>query len=143
MISIPYYETSHFVLHNFSAHAIEYDGVMYPTVEHAFHALKFADPELREQIRSCGSPLAAWELGRKLKSQRRVDWDEVKVGVLTDLLRAKITQHQDVREALLTTGREDIVEVNPNDGFWGSGDDGNGLNHTGNILMKLRAEIVE
>jgi predicted NAD-dependent protein-ADP-ribosyltransferase YbiA (DUF1768 family) len=37
MIKIPYYEKSNFILHNFSAHAIKYNGVIYPTAEHAFH----------------------------------------------------------------------------------------------------------
>lgn len=142
MIEIPYYETSNFVLHNFSAHSIVYDGELYPTVEHAFHALKFKDDTLREQVRTCGSPLAAWKLGREFKSQRRKDWDDIKVGVLTELVRAKVTQHEDVRSALIATGDEVIVELNPNDDFWGGGADGKGQNNAGKILMRVREEII-
>lgn len=141
MISIPYYETSYFVFHNFSAHTIEYQGLTYPTAEHAFHAMKFKDAALREQIRTAPSPIAAFTLGKELKPQRRADWDEIKVGILTDIIRHKAQQNEDVKEALLASGSEEIVEVNPNDDFWGSGADGKGLNHTGKILMQIRDEL--
>lgn len=141
MITIPYYESSYFALHNFSAHTIVIEGIAYPTAEHAFHAFKFNDGELRQKILNCTSPIAAYTLGKELKSQRRSDWDEIKVGVLTNIIRHKANQHQDVREVLLASGDERIVEVNPNDDFWGDGPDGNGLNHTGNILMKIRDEL--
>lgn len=141
MIAIPYYETSNFVFSNFSAHSIEFGGVLYPTAEHAFHAQKFDDNQLRSQIRSCSSPLAAWELAREFKPNRRKDWDSVKVSVLTEIVRAKVAQHLDVKEALLATGTEEIVEVNPNDEFWGKGADGTGQNQTGKILMRVRAEL--
>jgi len=143
MITIPYYETSNFVFSNFSAHIVTYKGVTYPTAEHAFHAQKFDDETLRNQIRNCPSPIAAWELGRKLKPQRRSDWDDVKVDILTEIIRNKVEQNSDVKEALLSTGDEEIVEINPNDDFWGTGADGNGQNQTGKILMKIRDELNE
>jgi ribA/ribD-fused uncharacterized protein len=141
MITIPYYETSNFCFSNFSAHAVEFNGIKYPTAEHAFHAQKFSNKEVCERIRNCGSPLAAWELAHELKPQRRQDWDDVKVEILTEIVRSKVSQHPEVKNALLATGSEDIVEVNPNDDFWGNGADGNGQNHTGKILMKIRKEL--
>ncbi len=142
-IKIPYYETSGFCFSNFSAHAIEYQGLVYPTAEHAFHAQKFDDATLREQIINCGSPLMAWELGRRLKPQRRADWDDVKVGILTDIIREKVRQYPEVRNALKETGNRHILEVNDNDDFWGTGADGNGQNHTGKILMRVRDELAK
>lgn len=141
MITIPYYETSYFAFHNFSAHAIEIDGVIYPTAEHAFHAFKFEDDVLRQKIIECKSPIAAYKLGKELKPQRRSDWDEIKVEVLTNIIRYKAQQNPDVKEALLLSGNEKIAEVNPNDDFWGTGPDGQGMNHTGKILMKIRDEL--
>jgi len=141
MIEIPYYETSHFVFSNFSAHTVEYNGVNYPTAEHAFHAQKFDDPLLADKIRDCGSPLAAWQLAHELKPQRRSDWNDVKVAILTDIIRAKVNQHQEVKDALLSSGSEEIIEINPNDDFWGSGPDGNGQNNTGKIFMQIRSEL--
>lgn len=141
MITIPYYETSYFALHNFSAHAITIDGITYPTAEHAFHALKFNDDEIRQKIINSASPVAAYKLSKELKPRRRSDWDEIKVDVLTSIIRHKVQQNPDVKEVLIASGDERIIEVNPYDDFWGNGPDGNGLNHTGNILMKIRDEL--
>lgn len=126
MITIPYYETSHFVFSNFSAHPVEYNGVTYPTAEHAFHGQKFDDTELRERVRTAKGPLAAWKLGKEFKPQRKANWNDIKVGILTEIIRAKTAQNDEVREALLASGDELIVEHNPNDDFWGDGADGKG-----------------
>lgn len=141
MIKIPYYETSHFVLSNFSAHKVIFAGIEYPTVEHAFHAQKFDDPELREQIRQSGSPLEAWRLGTSANAHTRTNWSKIKVGILTDIIRHKANQHAEVRDALIASGTQEIVENNPHDSFWGSGADGKGQNTTGKILMKIRDEL--
>lgn len=140
-VNIPYYETSNFCFSNFSAHKVRYKGVTYATAEHAFHAQKFMDKGLRGQIIQCGSPLEAWKLAKELKSQRRTDWNDVKVEVLTDIIREKVNQHQEVKAALLATDDREIIEINKNDEFWGSGSGGNGQNHTGKILMRIRAEL--
>ncbi len=141
MIAIPYYETSYFVFSNFSAHAVLFEGVMYPTAEHAFQAQKFTDEHLRKQVQKCPSPLAAWELAHKLKSQQRADWGDVKVAILTNIVRAKVQQNADVKTALVQTHSEKIVELNPNDSFWGNGSDGKGQNQMGKILMSVRQEF--
>ncbi len=142
-IKIPYYETSNFCFSNFSAHAIKFKGAIYPTAEHAFHAQKFDDTNLREQIVKCGSPLDAWELARELKPQRRTDWDNVKVGILTNIIREKVRQYPEIETALRETGDKEIVELNNNDDFWGTGADGKGQNNTGKILMTVRDELVK
>lgn len=141
MIRIPYYETSNFVFSNFSAHAVTYKGVTYPTVEHAYHAQKFEDQNLRHMIMEAASPLVAWQIAQDLKSKRRADWNSVKVGILKEIIQAKIEQHDEVRQALLSTGDEEIAEINPNDSFWGSGQDGKGQNQAGKILMQLRKDL--
>lgn len=141
MITIPYYETSNFVFSNFSAHKIIYRDVEYPTAEHAFHAQKFSDQDLCDRILLCTSPLEAWELARTLKQYRRADWDAVKVDILTDIVRAKVSQHLEVKRALLATGDQEIIERNPEDDFWGDGAKGKGQNQTGKLLMRIRDEL--
>ncbi len=141
MIKIPYYENSYFALHNFSAHSILYKGVVYPSVEHAYHAYKFEDDKTKEEIRSAGSPFIAYKLGQKYKSSRKNNWDEIKVGILEEIIFEKVKQHEEVKNVLLATKNEEIVEENPNDDFWGSGKEGNGQNNTGKILMRIRDAI--
>ena len=51
----------------YTAHAIELDGVLYPTVEHAYQCQRYADQKIIEEIRSATSPVKAWETSTKYK----------------------------------------------------------------------------
>jgi len=66
------------------------------------------------------------------------DWEEVKEDVMRRALRAKFTQHDDLRVLLLETGEAVIVENAPGDLYWGIGRDGTGKNRLGALLMELR-----
>jgi ribA/ribD-fused uncharacterized protein len=141
VIKIPYYESSHFVFSNFSPHSIEFDGILFPTAEHAFHAAKFDDPTIKSEIQHSRSPLEAYTLGKKYKDKRRGNWDDIKLDTLYQIMVEKVAQHTEVKDALLATGNEEIVEDNPNDDYWGNGADGKGQNQTGKILMRIREEL--
>lgn len=129
----------HSFLSNFHPSAVTLDGDTYPTVEHAFQAGKTDDPAARERIRDAKTPAWAKALGRKV--QLRGDWEDVKVGVMTDLVRQKFTAHPDLAAKLLATHDAQLVEGNTwGDRFWGVSR-GTGRNELGRILMKVRAEI--
>lgn len=130
-------------LNNWSAHALTIWGKLFPTVEHGFHYRKFDDtaPEVAAEIIVATSPWAAMQIERKHVDRRRKDWHDVKVGIMTELVRAKITQNEDVKSCLLNTGTKTIVENSPWDNFWGIGHDGNGQNCMGKILMLIRDEL--
>lgn len=138
MIKIPYYETSNFVFSNFSPHSLKMYGIVYPTVEHAFHAAKFEDEKIKDEIKNAISPLEAFKLGKRYKSLRKKDWDEIKVKTLYEILSEKVKQHEEVKAVLLATDNEEIIEDNPHDDYWGNGKDGKGQNQAGKILMKIR-----
>jgi N-glycosidase YbiA len=141
-MTINFYTPDFFVFNNFSAHAIEYEGELYPTSEHAYQAAKCTDSSGRKAIRDARSPLQAKTLSNgTYRGARDPDWDQKKVAVLQEILRAKIAQHPEAREALHASGREDIVEDSPTDYFWGEGADGTGLNMLGKLWMKLRDEL--
>lgn len=138
---IHFYTPKFYVLNNFSAHAIEFLGDLYPTCEHAYQALKCADQGGREEIRKARSPLQAKALANETyKAARDPDWERKKVTIVEEILRAKLAQHSEAREALRATGDEDIVEDSPTDYFWGEGADGSGENVLGKLWMKLRDE---
>ena len=61
---------------------------------------------------------------------------------LQSIILEKVKQHAEVRDALIATGDEEIVEENPDDDFWGTGKDGRGENQTGKILMRIRNELL-
>lgn len=140
MIKIPHYESSYFLFSNFSPHKLIYKGVEYPTLEHAFQAQKFTNEAIRKEIINAPSPLMASTIGKSSPGKRE-GWAEIKLNIMYELLKEKVKQHEEVREALIKTGNEEIIEENPNDDFWGNGIDGTGENHMGKILMKVRDEL--
>ena len=58
-------------------------------------------------------------------------------------LRAKFTQHKDLKKLLLRTGSRDIILKDSIPGsYWGRGSDGMGTNKLGQLLMRTRAEMM-
>ena len=129
----------HEFLSNFHPSPIEVDGILYPTVEHAFQAAKTDDPEEKRTIAAAATPSKAKQKGRKVTL--RPDWEKVKVGIMEGLVRMKFEAHTKLRRQLLATGHTELVEGNTwNDRYWGVCQ-GEGRNELGKILMKVRAEL--
>lgn len=85
--------------------------------------------------------MQAARMGRDRTRRLRPDWEIVKLQVMREALRAKFTQHLDLRAALLATGDALLVEHTANDRFWGDGGDGKGKNWLGKLLMELREAL--
>ena len=126
---------------NFAAYPIRLEGKLWPTSKHYFQAQKFDDEEHAEAIRIEKSPMIAARMGRDRSKPIKEDWEAIKVTVMTAAVRAKFTQHQDLRSVLLATGDAIIIEHTANDSYWGDGGDGSGQNMLGQILMQVRAEL--
>jgi ribA/ribD-fused uncharacterized protein len=138
---ILFFEGRWYMFSNFSAFAVYYDNFLWMTAEHAYQAAKFEDPETRRHIRNAHSAHEAKQLAKVFRHEADKDWPQRKLGVMEEILRAKLTQHDYVARQLWETGDREIVEDSPYDSFWGSGSDGKGENHLGKIWMKLRTEI--
>lgn len=82
--------------------------------------------------------MIAARMGRDRRRPLRNDWETVKEDIMREALRAKIGQHADVRELLLSTADAVLVEHTGNDRYWGDGGDGTGRNRLGQLLMELR-----
>jgi ribA/ribD-fused uncharacterized protein len=128
---------------NFAAFPITLDGQAWPTTEHYFQAQKFEDAAYRERIRTAGSPMIAARLGRSRSVPIRSDWETTKIDVMRRAVMAKFTTHAELRELLLATGDEALVEAANGDSFWGCGANGNGENWLGRILMEMRSQLRE
>jgi len=126
---------------NFSPHRIELDGRWWPTTEHYFQAQKFAELEHQEAIRQARSPMTAARMGRDRKRPLRPDWNEVKDDVMRQAVLQKFATHAGIREILLSTGDELIIENAPHDYYWGCGKDKSGKNMLGTILMEVRDQL--
>jgi ribA/ribD-fused uncharacterized protein len=68
--------------------------------------------------------MTAKRLGSSREYPLRTDWESVKDDVMRDAVRAKFTQHEDIRAVLLGTGDELLIEAAFNDSYWGSGPTG-------------------
>ena len=123
---------------NFSPHPIMLKGKIWPTTEHYFQAQKFPDTEYEEEIRQVGSPMVAACKGRCRDYPLREDWESVKDDIMLQAVLCKFRTHEDIKEVLLSTGNENIVEKTTNDYYWGCGTKGTGKNMLGIILMQVR-----
>jgi ribA/ribD-fused uncharacterized protein len=147
-----FYEQDFYVLSNFSAFRLRWVGIDFDTSEHAYHFLKFRPPfddgtdeqrRLRGEIMYARSAHEAFKLAEANKHLRRVDWDDVKIGTMRALLRAKSDQHEYVRRKLIATGNRELIEDSWRDDFWGWGPNRDGKNMLGRIWMEIRAELAD
>lgn len=121
-------------LSNFWPVSVEYMGLTFPSVEHAYQAAKCVNVEDRILFTS-GNPGAAKRLGRRIKV--RSDWWKVKVPIMRELLFNKFSQ-EPLRSMLQKTKGMELVEGNDwGDKFWGVCN-GVGQNWLGKLLMQVR-----
>jgi ribA/ribD-fused uncharacterized protein len=136
-----FYEHEFYVLSNFSSFAIEWKGKLWPTSEHAYQAECFDDEGLKEKIRNARSAHDAMKLAEANEKRYRNGWDDIKLDVMKEILRAKVAQHPYVRKKLLETGDRELIEDSWRDSYWGWGPGKNGENHLGKLWMEIRAEL--
>lgn len=121
---------------NFHMCEIEWEGIKYPSSEHAYMAAKTLDQESRLKIASLTNPAAAKKFGREL--ELRENWDEIKFDIMFDILMYKFIHHKDIRKILLETGDLYLEETNNwGDVIWGVCN-GKGTNELGKTLMRVR-----
>jgi hypothetical protein len=124
---------------------IEFEGDVFATSEHAYQAGKARKPEVKIWLMAAPSPallamaahgLYYWDIAP--------GWSKTKFDRMRAVLRAKFTQHEDLRDLLLSTGDARLVESatvdNPVNRLWGEVN-GVGSNMLGIMLMELREEL--
>lgn len=125
-------------LSNFYPCQVEFDGEVYPTVEHAYQAAKTLNPIERKMIGGAKTPGQAKKLAKKCS--RRDHWEVMKIPVMRGLLEQKFNQLF-FRKKLTETGGAILIEGNYwGDVFWGVCK-GEGTNHLGRLLMDIREEL--
>lgn len=66
---------------------IEFEGIVYPTVEHAYQAFKTLNPKIRKQVAELKTPGEAKHFGKSIKL--RDCWEWIKLQIMENLLREK------------------------------------------------------
>lgn len=159
-------------LSNFWPHStpLIYQGKAYRTAEHLYQSRKYqynncseASREYAEVIRTASTPFKAkllaqqkcldrfaWQVALgKIVLDFRVrgalqdpNWDEKKLEIMQEIVQLKFNQDRHCREVLLGTSGSDLVESSRTDKYWADGGDGNGENHLGRLLTKLRDTLL-
>lgn len=124
-------------LSNFWLCYIDYQGLTYPSVEHAYQATKFEGVLRVPFTRTDMKPGEAKRLGRS--DGIRKDWESVKLSIMKELVTIKFSD-KFLGKWLLDTKNEYLQEGNMwYDTFWGVDlRTGQGQNNLGKILMEVR-----
>jgi ribA/ribD-fused uncharacterized protein len=127
-------------LSNFWIAPVDYEGIVYPSSEHAYQAAKTLNKDLRGAFAEITSPAEVKRLAQTIAL--RPDWDDVKINVMRDIVTAKFEQNPDLMKMLMATKGHDLIEGNTwGDTFWGECPIGKGRNELGKILMSIRDDI--
>lgn len=136
-----FYENDFYVLSNFSAFTLQWNGNRFDTSEAAYHWEKFRHmPDLRRRIQRADSAHEAFKIAEENRDVRRLGWDDIKIDIMRNILRAKADQHEYVRRKLLKTGERELVEDSWRDDFWGWGPNRDGKNMLGKLWTEIRSE---
>lgn len=111
------------------------------------------DTESMQAVMNTQMPNEQKAIGRRIKNYDDAKWAAVRYEIVKEAIRAKFTQHADLKEKLLASGNKHIVEASPYDVVWGIGmgedhpdrfDESKwrGDNLLGKCIMDVRAELV-
>ena len=133
----------------------ELDNSHYLSAEHYMMAQKarlFNDAEKLADILACDSPQTAKQLGREVKGFDEQLWKQHCFAYVVQGNFGKFSQNPALREFLLSTSEQVLVEASPRDRIWGIGmgasnPDANyperwrGQSLLGFALMQVRAQL--
>jgi ribA/ribD-fused uncharacterized protein len=140
---------SYYFLSNFYPSPIECEGIVFPTLEHAYQAMKSKDFTIRERMSDQATPTLAKRYGKKI--QLRPGWEQYwRYFYMEKLLAIKFYQDNHLAFDLLATSPQALVEGNAwHDQIWGDCFCGRtecsspGMNLLGWMLMRQRNFLKE
>lgn len=135
-------------LSNFYPAIVQYEGLSYPTVEHAYQASKSTEFFFRKLLACLPAKKAGVAKQRGRTIRLRKDWDEIKIDVMFELLCDKFKKPE-FKDRLLATKGAKLVEGNYwHDNIWGDClckkcSNIEGQNWLGRLLTEVRSQINE
>ncbi len=142
MTTIWEFQGPHRFLSNFWPARVMFEGILFPSAEHAYQAAKFQDLEVRHHIATLENAGQAKRAGKQAVLDGT--WDARRFGVMDRIVRQKFMANAHLGRMLLATGDARLEEGNWwGDRYWGVSParSGRGLNKLGEILMKVREEL--
>jgi ribA/ribD-fused uncharacterized protein len=124
-------------LSNFGVCQIRYNGRSFSNSEAAYQAEKFTDEFVKNRFIPLDGSKSK-KLAKDLEDYTRRDWLLINSRIMSEIIHAKFAQNIDIREKLVLTYPQELVEGNTwNDKYWGVCN-GVGQNMLGRILMAER-----
>jgi ribA/ribD-fused uncharacterized protein len=135
----------------------EADGARYRSAEHymmAHKALLFGDQSTYHAMLSASTSAEVKALGRQMRGFEQAVWQTARVDIVVAANLAKFSQHPRLRQFLLSSAGQVLVEASPVDPIWGVGlaasdpailspASWKGLNLLGFALMHVRASLAD
>lgn len=138
MNKINSFRGNYYFLSNFYECSVTYNGLTYKNNEAAFQAQKCITMNERFKFINLNASEAK-KLGRRVVLRK--DWEDIKIKVMTAIVKAKFEQNEDLQKKLLATEDAYLEEGNTwGDRIWGTVN-GVGANNLGKILMNVRKEL--
>lgn len=131
-------------LSNFYPFQVKMQGIVFPSVEHAYQASKTLDMVERRKIAMLPTAGKAKRYGQTLFMV--YNFKSYRLDVMEFLLRQKFSTNSILTQELVETHPEELVEGNTwGDQFWGAvwweeAQQWEGENKLGRLLMKIRQE---
>ena len=86
-----------------------------------------------EKIINAKTPKEASNIGRDRNNILRENWRLIKQQIMYEAVLYKFKAHEDLKEKLLATGNEEIIEETTKENYWGCGPNYDGQNNYGKI----------
>lgn len=125
----------HIFLNNFYYSPFIIDGIEFKTVEHYYQAKKFTGDKFT-QVQQTPTPDEAKKLAHEFSCDEE-EWSQIKDNVMREALEAKFNQNPDLKQQLLDTGSNKLIEDSSRDPYWGGVLEGS-RNRLGELLEELR-----
>ena len=121
---------------------VSFEGKKFRSSEEAYQYGKPVEKEVAEWIVSAPHQRQVAQAAHSLLPYDIVpDWNKIKVERMRRVVEAKFAQNKELKQKLLDTGDNILLEDSPTDKFWGIGAKGDGENVLGKLLMELREKL--
>jgi len=118
-VPVTAFRGEHWFLANPCACPVAFEGILYPSAEHAFQAAKTLDQDTRRGIAALADWRQAKQAGRALVL--RPGWNGLRRAVMLQIVLDKFTRSPELRTRLAATGRAVLLEGNSwGDTDWGA-----------------------
>ena len=122
---------------------IELEGRQWKSAEHYYQHGIAGNKLTCDKIDASEHARDAYAINKPWYRYKRKGWKNLRRTLMTRALYIKVQMYPEVREYLLGTGDEKIIETSAYDHYWGIGRDQRGDNMLGQVWMDIRNKLRE